>query len=76
MHKSGEPQCGGGREPVPLRTVFSRHSAENNKYSSVRVDTSYTHCLGDSLPGVMFVCLYDLFIGGVGGGGGSYGDRQ
>lgn len=41
MHKSGESsvQREGGREPVPLRRlVFSSHSAENDKYSSLRVD--------------------------------------
>lgn len=40
MHKSGESsvQCEGGRQPVPLRRlVFSSHSAENDKYSRLRV---------------------------------------
>lgn len=40
MHKSGESsvQCEGGRQPVPLkRLVFSSHSAENYKYSRLRV---------------------------------------
>lgn len=32
-------QCGGGREPVLLRRlVFPSHSAENDEYSSWRVD--------------------------------------
>lgn len=36
IHKSGESsvQCGGGREPA----MFSSHSAENEKYSSLRGD--------------------------------------
>lgn len=41
MHKSGKSsvQCEGGREPdPPRRLVFSSHSAENDKYSSLRVD--------------------------------------
>lgn len=41
MHKSGESsvQCEGGRQPVSLRRlVFSSHSAERDKYSSLRVD--------------------------------------